>query len=72
MKTRLVLAACAMLSVACAPRVTVVPDQTIPHRVAREGELEVWARAPDGQLHRQKVRVLEGWWLASPAVVEGP
>lgn len=59
----------AMLSTACVKR-TVVPDPTIPHQVAEESEAVVWCRAADGKLVRCKVRVLEGWWLASPQVVE--
>lgn len=48
----------------------VIPDPTIPHRVAKEAEVEVWVRRPDGTLSRQKVRILPGWWIAGPPVVE--
>jgi hypothetical protein len=71
MKTVLALTAFAMLS--CASSKASIPDPTIPHRVAREGKLEVWVRQPDGSFSRTKVRVLEGWWIAGPPVVEpGP
>jgi hypothetical protein len=39
--------------------------------VARETVVEVWVRRPDGALSREKVRVLPGWWIAGPPVVEG-
>ncbi len=70
MKTALGLLASALLSTACVPHRTVIPDPTIPHRVAKEGELTIWARQPDGQLVKQEVRVLPGWWIAGPPVVE--
>jgi len=57
-------------SVGCSPRVQVIPDPTIPHQVAKEAEVEIWARRADGTMARQKVRLLEGWWIAGPPVVE--
>jgi hypothetical protein len=49
----------------------VLPDPTIPHRIAKETTVTVWARDPDGTLRQVPVRALPGWWLASPQVVEG-
>lgn len=63
-----VLFACAMLSTGCAPRP--LPDPRIPHRIAADAVVEVWVRLPDGTLGRAKVRAAEGWWLASPQVVD--
>lgn len=58
----------AMLSTACVKR-TVLPDPTIPHQVARDAVVEVWCN--DGsKLVRCRVRLAEGWWVASPQVVE--
>lgn len=65
----LALLASALLSSGCAHR-TVIPDPTVPHQVAREAEVEIWVQAADGKKVRQKVRLLEGWWIAGPPVVE--
>jgi hypothetical protein len=66
------LAICAMLSSGCSlfPRTETIPDPSIPHRIADESEAVIWVRRPDGTLTRETVRVLPGWWLASPQVVE--
>jgi hypothetical protein len=70
--TRTVLAVIAsvLLSAGCAKRI-VIPDPAIPHQVAEEAEIVTWCRAPDGKLVKCTVRLLEGWWVASPQVVEG-
>lgn len=59
-----------LLCSGCVKR-TVIPDPTVPHQVAREAEVEIWTDAADGKKVRQKVRLLEGWWIAGPPVVEG-
>jgi len=67
------LAASAMLwsaSAGCSPRVQVIPDPTVPHQVATEAEVVIWARRADGSLAPQRVRLLKGWWIAGPPVVE--
>ena len=64
-----VLLASALLSSGCIKR-TVIPDPTVPHQVAREAEVEIWVQAPGGNKVKQKVRLLEGWWIAGPPVVE--
>jgi hypothetical protein len=66
-----VLAACTMLWTGCAHSQMVVPDPTVPHQVAREVEVVVWCRLPDGKLAQCEVRLLPGWWVAGPPVVEG-
>lgn len=73
LRTTIALAASTMLwstSAGCSPRVQVIPDPSIPHQVAKEAEVEIWARRADGTMARQKVRLLEGWWIAGPPVVE--
>ena len=65
------LAASAMLSSGCAGA-GVIPDPNIPHQVAAETCVEVWARLPSGEMKRTKVRLLEGWWVASLQVVDPP
>ncbi len=65
------LVASAMLSSGCAGA-TVIPDPNIPHQVAAETCVTIWARAPGGEMKRVKVRLLEGWWVASPQVVDPP
>jgi hypothetical protein len=66
----LALIACALLSLASCSHSPVLPDPTIPHRVAAEAQVYVWARQPDGALVKTKVRLLPGWWVAGPPVVE--
>lgn len=70
-KTALVLFAFVLPSLGCVVRLQTIPDPTIPHRVAREAEVEIWVRQPDGTLVKRSVRLLEGWWIAGPPVVEG-
>ena len=69
--TLTVLVASAMLWSGCAGA-GVIPDPNIPHQVAAETCVEVWARLPSGEMRRTKVRLLEGWWVASPQVVDPP
>jgi len=63
------LASFVMLS-CCGVSRLAIPDPTIPHQVSRESEVEVFVRLPDGKLTPTKVRLLTGWWVASPQVVE--
>jgi hypothetical protein len=65
----LTLLAFAPLSTGCV-NVRIIPDPTIPHQVAAESEVTIWARGPDGKKAKQRVRLLEGWWIAGPPVVE--
>jgi hypothetical protein len=69
MKIALALLASGLLSIGCCSSGRVVPDQAVPHQLAREVCVEVWARRPDGQLERVKVKAPAGWWLASDQVV---
>ncbi len=48
----------------------VLPDPKIPHKVAAEAQIKVWCRLLDGKLSKCDVRLLEGWWVASPEIVE--
>jgi hypothetical protein len=68
-KLVLVLCASATLLPGCVKR-TVIPDPTVPHQVAREAEIEIWVDVKGDKKVRQKVRLLEGWWIAGPPVVE--
>lgn len=63
------LLASAMLFGGCVTR-TVIPDPTVPHQVAKEADVEIWVETAAGKKVRQKVRLLEGWWIAGPPVVE--
>ena len=65
-RTALALIAFGMLS--CAK--VVIPDPSIPHRVAEEAKVWVWVRTPEG-LSKQCIELQPGWWVASPEVVEG-
>lgn len=65
----LVLIASALLSSGCVRRL-VIPDPTVPHRVAKEAKVQIWVETADGKWVKQKVKILEGWWVASPQVVE--
>jgi hypothetical protein len=68
-KLALVVIASALLSSGCVGR-TVIPDPRVPHQVAREGKVTIWVETKDGKKVKQKVRITEGWWIASPLVVE--
>ena len=68
MKTVLVLLGCATLC--CVPRAKIIPDPRVPHRVAEESEVTIWARRPDGKFEKERIRLLEGWWIAGPPVVD--
>jgi hypothetical protein len=70
MRTWLALVASLPLFVGCATKTIVLPNPSIPHRVAKETTATIWVRLPSGQLAKAKVRVMPGWWLASPEVVE--
>lgn len=72
-RLRLALLASAMLSSACASvgRLA-IPDQSVPHQVAEETKVKVWVEIEDGKKVPIEVRLLEGWWIASPQVVDGP
>lgn len=61
-----------LLCVAC-PRVNVLPDARIPHQIAKDAEVWVWCHDPVETVRWVKCRVRagEGWWLASPLVVDG-
>ena len=65
----LVLLVCVMPLGGCASR-AVIPDHTVPHRVATEAVVQVWAQRADGRWVKTEVRLLEGWWIAAPQVVE--
>lgn len=70
MLTALVLLASALASPGCSLRQPVLPDETVPHRLAQPARLTVWVRRDDGRLVEQTVSVPAGWWIASPRVVE--
>ena len=70
MRTMLGLIALPMLFVGCQGRL-VIPDNAIPHRVAEESSVVIWARGQDGKMVPTEVRLLAGWWIASDRIVEG-
>jgi hypothetical protein len=63
------LCASAMLCSSCAHR-KVIPDPTVPHQVAEEAEIVIWVEQANGKKSKQEVRLLEGWWIAGPPVVD--
>ena len=52
------------------PSTVTIPDPSIPHRIAEESVVKAWIRRPDGTLTAEPVRLMPGWWIASPQVVE--
>lgn len=66
---RALCASVALLLTSCVGK-GVIPDPTIPHRLAAEADVTIWARQPDGTLKKVEARALPGWWLAGPPVVE--
>ena len=72
MRSRLLcVIAFALLSAGC-PKRLVIPDPNVPHQLAKGADLTVWCGTPDRKAARCKVRVEEGWWVASPQAVEKP
>jgi hypothetical protein len=70
MRTALALCASAALSLTSCAGKGVIPDPTIPHRLAKEADVVLWMRQPDGTMKQVPARALAGWWLAGPPVVE--
>lgn len=52
------------------PRTEAIPSPKVPHRIARETTVWIYVRLPDGSFQEEEVRLLKGWWVASPQVVE--
>lgn len=72
-RTVLLLLASALLSSGCVHHQAVLADPSVVHRVAEEVEIQVWARAPGGELVKTQVRVLPGWYVAGPPAIDtGP
>jgi hypothetical protein len=68
-RTAAALLVSAMLLSGClSPRA--IPSHSVPLQVAEETTVRVWVRTEQG-LVKTRVRLLEGWWIASPYVVEG-
>lgn len=68
----LVLCGSVMLSAACVPRKTILLDPSVPHAVAEASKVVVWCADPQGGLVKCAARLDEGWWVASPLVVDAP
>lgn len=66
----LTLLASALLSSGCVHHRAVLPDPTVVHRVAEEAEIKIWVRAPGGELVKTPARLLPGWYVAGPPVVD--
>ncbi len=56
----------------CPPQERAIPSQSIPHRLAQPVDADIWVRKPDGTFEQQPVRIPDGWWIASPGIVEPP
>lgn len=67
----IVLASTGMLSIGCGANKLVIPDPTIPHEVAQDSEVWIWARTSDGKMAKVKVRLHEGDWCADQTLIEG-
>lgn len=52
------------------PTPRAIPNPKVPHRVAEETTVQIYIRLPDGSFQVDSVRLLKGWWVASPEVVE--
>ena len=50
-------------------KATVLPDPAVIHRVAEDGELVIYVRADNDSYVKQKVRIVEGSWVASPQIM---
>ena len=65
-----VLIGSGLLYSSCVPHAAVIPDPTVPHQVAEEAVVKVWVDTTQGVKVKQEVRLLPGWWIAGPPVVE--
>jgi len=71
MKIMTVLLASVLLLSGCLPeRDRTIPDRTIPHLLTRGTHLWIMVRKPDGSTVEERVWADQGWWIASPEVVE--
>lgn len=52
------------------PQPRAIPSSKVPHRVAQETDVVIYVRLPDGSFQEEEIRLLKGWWIASPEVVE--
>ncbi len=59
-----------MLSSACVTSKPVILDPRYPHRVAKESEITIWVRLPDGSYVQARARLMPGDWCAPAATVE--
>ena len=48
----------------------VIPNLLIPHQVAHEVEVYIYATDANGSERVEKITLQEGWWIASPLVIE--
>lgn len=71
MRTVVALIAFGTLCAGCVPPTLVIPDPSIPHRLASDATVTIEVAHPSGQVERQKVKVPAGWWVASDAVANG-
>lgn len=69
MKIVATLIACAMLCTGCVKRDVVVPDRTIPHRIAEEAEVRIIVRKGD-QTVVETARFPAGAWIAWPDLLD--
>lgn len=54
----------------CPQQERAIPSSSVPHRLSKPIDAEIWVRKPDGTFEQQSVHVPDGWWLASPQIVE--
>lgn len=66
----LIVIASLMLLTSCVPRQDVIPNSTIPHKLAKPTTVTIWTRRSDGKYVEQTITVPAGWWVASPFIVE--
>jgi hypothetical protein len=53
------------------PKRIVIPDPNQPHQIATDADVYVWCHGPEVETWTKcKVRASEGWWLASPQLIE--
>jgi hypothetical protein len=64
----MVLVSSACLCAGC--KTALLPDPTVAHRLAEPAEVDVWVRAPNGALHKERVKFVQGSWCATPEAVE--
>lgn len=60
----------ALLLLGCQHQKRILPDETVPHRLAKPVDAFIFVETRPGVFTEQSVELPANWWVASPKVVE--